>query len=248
MPAIPTVAELSAYVASLFNMWLAVVGGVFVVVEVVQFFTNHDWREWLRSHRWRFAMVVLMAAQFGAYQNTTKARDADTRTFKGEIERLSGEVARLDGLLHPPIHVYMRWPESWLWNGSRYPDNARIKLDDSARLEMQTRTFQRMDPMAIAPPTQRLTNIIVFLTFSRAVKPIVCDPSRSPLAVWIPDEHNTYYSVIHDINPGLGGNVEEAFCFSVDDPGSLGVKYTFGPAETAPLRGGFDIVVKELRP
>lgn len=245
MPTLPTTSELWAYTSSLWNFLAWAFGAALAVLEMARFFVRHDWEGWLRRNRWRFVLVVLIAAQFGAYQNVMKARTDDATRFRGEIAKLNVKIAELDARLRPPIQVYMRWPEAWSWNGQKYSTNAQIKLDDSALLEMPSRQYQRMDPMAFAPPTQRLTNIVVFLTFSRAVIAIDCDPASPPLARWVPNENNTFYSVINAINPGLGGNVEEAFCFTVDAPGRLEVAYTFGPAETAPVRGHFNIVVKE---
>lgn len=218
---------LKAYLGETATSWFGVVGVVSTIVWVLEMAGLK-----IPKLRPTLALVVAFAcfsiAQFQTYRTMAAKADA------------------LYAQLHPDIRVYMRWPESWFWNGERYPQSAKITLDDSAKLEMQTKTLQRMDPMAFAPPAQRLSDIAVFLMFSRPVTQRVCDPTRPPLAIWTTNENNSFYShIVHPINPGLGGNVPEAFCFSVDAPGDLGVTYTFGPAETPPVRGHFNIVVKD---
>jgi hypothetical protein len=228
----------------------ALVGAGFVLLSYLWFMRRLHGEEAMRGEI-RTAIVVALATAtvflvvfvVNVFVATPSRIVAHERR---EVAVRDAEIAKLRAILFPAIRVYMRWPESWFWDGRRYPQDAQIELNESALLEMTTRSPQRMDPMAFAPPTQRLSNIVVFLTFSREVLPLVCDPTRPQLAIWTPSGNNTFYSVIeHPINPGIGGNVEEAFCFAVENPGQLGVTYTFSPAETAPVRGRFNIIAKE---
>ena len=219
MLTLPTLSELAAYGASLLNIWFWAAASVIGLMEVVSFFARHDW-QWLKGHRWKLAGVLLVVAQFGAYQNAMKARTADVQMFNGEIQALKAEIARLDAALHPPIQIYMRDPESWLWNGIRYPQNARIALDQSTQVEMPIKANQRLNLTVQAPLTQRLTDVNVFLSFSRPVASLMCDPSRPIFPpAWTPTNNNTHYATIRSVNPGGSAGPYEAFCFSVDEAG-----------------------------
>lgn len=223
-------ADVQAFVAAIWERWFLLVSGG-VVVTIIAVVEKLRRREVHRGLYIAALIGVLLWAAFLAWRDEHKQRVA------------------LYEQLHPAVQVYMRWPESWFWNGKRYPSTARIKLDDSAQLEMTTRAYQRMDPMIFAPPTQRLTDVRLFLTFSRAVTPIDYDPTRQPLAIWTTNENNSFYSTIGGaINPGSGANVAEAFCFTVAEAGPLGVRYAFSPAETAPIGGRFNITVKDATP
>ena len=246
MPTLPQWSELFAYSAGLWNGWLAGAAIFLAVMGGLTFFVPRWNLSGAKRHGGKIAVALLIVAQFGAYQGSVKARLDDVARLDMDIQELKAEVARLDALLHPDIQAFIRDPESWFWEGVRYPQDARIKLDETARIAMRPATPQRLNLTVVAPLSQALSRVVVFLVFPRPVMPLPCDPNVQVVPpAWTPSNGNAYYTTISAINPGGSTGPYEAFCFSVDTKGLLPVRYQVSPSETAPFSGEFTIRVSD---